>query len=211
MARSDRSRSGRNGYDRKDVYHQRAKAEGFRSRAAYKLQEIQERAKLLKRGQRVVDLGCWPGGWLQVASGIVGPRGRVVGIDIAAVDPPIEYENVFSIQGDFTEVPVLEAVIGELGALADCVISDAAPKLTGIRVADRAREEACLEAIEATLSPLLRPGGSFLAKLLECPEAHDFELRIKKRFDESRALKTKATRKGSSERYLIARGFRPDA
>ena len=146
-----------------------------------------------------------------MASGIVGPKGRVVGVDIAAIDPPIEYENVFSIQGDFSELPVLEAVIAELGAQADCVISDAAPKLTGIRVADRAREEACLEAIEATLSPLLRGGGSFLAKLLECPEAHAFELRIKKRFSESRALKTKATRKGSSERYLIARGFKPDA
>jgi 23S rRNA (uridine2552-2'-O)-methyltransferase len=195
-------------YDRKDAYHQRAKREGYRSRAAYKLQEIQERSRLLKRGQRVIDLGCWPGGWLQVAAEAVGPTGRVVGVDIAAVEPPIELENVFAIQGDFTELPVLQAILAELGGPVKCVISDAAPKLTGIRAADRALEEAVLEGIEATLPHLLLPGGTLLAKLLECPEAHDFEVRVRRGFDQVRAIKTKATRKGSTERYLLAFGYR---
>ena len=195
-------------YDRKDAYHQRAKREGYRSRAAYKLEEIQQRARLLKRGQRVVDLGCWPGGWLQVAGKIVGPTGRVVGVDLAPLEGAIEYENVFAIQGDFTDLPVLEGILEQLGARADVVLSDAAPKLTGIRAADRAREGALLEGVEAALPTLLAPGGSLLAKLLECPEAHAFELRIKKTFDQAKAQRTKATRKGSTERYLLARGYR---
>ena len=194
-------------YDRKDAYHQRAKREGYRSRAAYKLEEIQQRARLLKRGQRVVDLGCWPGGWLQVAGKIVGPQGRVVGVDLAELESPIEYENVFAMQGDFTDLPVLEGILEHLGAKANVVLSDAAPKLTGIRAADRAREEALLEGVEAALPTLLAPGGDLLVKLLECPEAHQFELRIKKAFERAKAHKTRATRKGSTERYLLARGY----
>ena len=198
-------------YDRKDSYHQRAKREGYRSRAAYKLEEIQQRARLLRRGQRVVDLGCWPGGWLQVAGKIVGREGRVVGVDLAALGHEIKYENVFSIQGDFTDLPVLQAILERLGRPADVVLSDAAPKLTGIRATDRAREEALLEGVAAALPTLLGSGGGLLVKLLECPEAHDFELRIKKAFTQTKTLETKATRKGSSERYLLARGYRSPA
>ena len=194
-------------YDRKDAFHRKAKREGFRSRAAYKLDEIQHRSRLLRRGHFVVDLGCWPGGWLQVAGRIVGREGRVVGVDIAPLEAPLEFENVFAIEGDFSEPPVLERVLERLGRPADIVLSDAAPKLTGIRVTDRAREEACLEAVEATLPALLAPGGGLLVKLLECPEAQSFERRIRAGFEEARALKPKATRKGSSERYLLARGF----
>jgi 23S rRNA (uridine2552-2'-O)-methyltransferase len=197
-------------YDRKDHYHQRAKREGYLSRAAYKLEEIQARAKLLRRGQRVVDLGCWPGGWLQVASQIVGREGRVVGVDNAAVEAVFEIGNVFAIQGDFTEVPVMEEILAKLKRPADVIISDAAPKLTGIRNTDRALEEALLEGIEATLETLLLPGGDLLVKLLECPEAHEFEVRMRKRFGKAKALKTKATRKGSNERYLLGRGYRPE-
>ncbi len=194
-------------YDRKDHYHQRAKQEGYLSRAAYKLEEIQARTRLMRRGQRVVDLGCWPGGWLQVVAGIVGREGRVVGVDIAPVEAEFESGNVFAIQGDFTEVPVLDEVLARLKKPAEVVLSDAAPKLTGIRNTDRALEEALLEGIEATLPTLLAPGGDLLVKLLECPEAHDFEVRIRKTFDQAKGLKTKATRKGSSERYLLARRY----
>ncbi len=194
-------------YDRKDPFHQKAKREGFRSRAAYKLDEIQQRSRLLRRGHFIVDLGCWPGGWLQVAGKIAGREGRVVGVDITPIDGAIEYENVFTIEGDFTEPAVLQAVLERLGRQAEVVLSDAAPKLTGIRVTDRAREEACLEAVEASLPTLLAPGGDILVKLLECPEAQSFERRIRKAFADTRALKPKATRKGSTERYLLAKGF----
>jgi len=194
-------------YDRKDAYHQRAKREGYRSRAAYKLAEIQKAHRVLRRGDRVVDLGCWPGGWLQVASPLVGPKGRVGGVDLAATEPLEECGNVFAIQGDLTEPTVLKALLEELGGPAQVVLSDAAPKLTGIRATDRAREEVLLEAIEVAFPQLLRPGGTLLVKLLECPEAQSFLQRTRKRFETAKTVKPKATRKGSTERYLLARGF----
>jgi 23S rRNA (uridine2552-2'-O)-methyltransferase len=195
-------------YQRKDHYHQRAKREGYRSRAAYKLEEIQRAQRLLRPGQRVVDLGCWPGGWLQVASAAVGARGRVVGVDRVAIEPPLRNENVIAICGDLAEPPVWKGVLEALGGLADAVLSDAAPKLTGVRATDCAREEALLEGVEAALSTLLRPGGSLLLKILESPEAQRVERRIRDRFERARGVKPGASRKGTTERSLLARGFR---
>ena len=195
-------------YDRKDLFHQRAKREGFRSRAAYKLDEMQREQRLLRPGDRVVDLGCWPGGWLQVAAEAVGPRGRVVGVDLALIDPPIPFETVIAFQADLAEPTVAERILAALGGLADVILSDAAPKLTGIRATDRAHEEALLEAIEALVPALLRPGGSLVAKLLEGPEAQVIVKRLRKRFGSARITTSEATRKGSSEKYLIARDFR---
>jgi 23S rRNA (uridine2552-2'-O)-methyltransferase len=195
-------------YQRKDHFHQRAKREGFRSRAAYKLEELQRAHGLLRAGQRVVDLGCWPGGWLQVASAAVGPGGRVVGVDLAALDPPIENANTISILGDLSQPAVHEEIIAALGGPADVLLSDAAPKLTGIRATDCAREEALLEAIEATLPVLLKPGGSLLLKILEGPGAQQIDRRIRARFEVARGVKPAASRKGTTERYLLARKFR---
>jgi 23S rRNA (uridine2552-2'-O)-methyltransferase len=195
-------------YDRKDHYHQRAKAEGYRSRAAYKLIEIDDAQRVLRRGMRVADLGCWPGGWLQVAAQRVGPEGRVVGVDLAPIEPALSLANVFAFQGDISDSATVGALTQQLGGAADVVLSDAAPKLTGIRSTDRAREEALLEAIAAAYPQLLEPGGALLVKLLECPEAHAFELGVRKRFEATKVVKPKASRKGTSERYLLARGFR---
>jgi 23S rRNA (uridine2552-2'-O)-methyltransferase len=194
-------------YDRKDHFHQRAKAEGYRSRAAYKLMEIDDAHRLLRRGARVADLGCWPGGWLQVAAQRVGAGGRVVGVDLAAVEPPLPDANVFALSGDLSDPSVIERLLAEAGGACDAVLSDAAPKLTGIRATDRAREEALLEAIAAAYPKLLAPGGTLLVKLLECPEAHAFELAVRKRFATTKVVKPKASRKGTTERYLLARGF----
>jgi 23S rRNA (uridine2552-2'-O)-methyltransferase len=195
-------------YQRKDHYHQRAKREGYRSRAAYKLEEIQRAQQLLRPGQRVVDLGCWPGGWLQVASAAVGARGRVVGVDRVEIEPPLKNENVIAICGDLAEPSVWKGILETLGGLADAVLSDAAPKLTGVRATDCAREEALLEGVEAALPTLLRPGGSLLLKILESPEAQRVERRIRDRFERARGVKPGASRKGTTERYLLARGFR---
>jgi 23S rRNA (uridine2552-2'-O)-methyltransferase len=197
------------GYRRKDAFHQRAKREGYRSRAAYKLAEIAERQALLPRGARVADLGCWPGGWLQVAAERVGPGGRVVGVDLAAIEPPLRIANVITIQGDFVEPTVLQAILDALGGPADVLLSDAAPKLTGVRDADRAREESLLEAVAAALPVLLRPGGDLLCKLLDSPEADAIARRIGASFREARTFRPEATRKGSAERYLLARGHQP--
>jgi 23S rRNA (uridine2552-2'-O)-methyltransferase len=193
--------------ERKDVFHQRAKREGYRSRAAYKLDELQRDHRLLRPGDRVVDLGCWPGGWLQVAAEAVGPSGRVVGVDLAAVDPPIPFESVIAFQADLAEPGVAARILAALGGPADAVLSDAAPKLTGIRATDRAHEESLLEAIEALLPDLLRPGGTLVVKLLEGPEAQAIAKRMQKRFASARITTSQATRKGSSEKYLIARDF----
>jgi len=195
-------------YDRKDHYHQRAKAEGYRSRAAYKLLEIDDAHRILRRGARVADLGCWPGGWLQVAAERVGSEGCVVGVDIAPIEPPLALANVFALSGNLAEHTVIAALLEQAGARFEVVLSDAAPKLTGIRATDRAREEALLEAIEAAVPQLLAPGGTLLVKLLECPEAHAFELGVRKQFDATKVLKPKASRKGTTERYLLARGYR---
>ena len=105
-------------YDRKDHFHQRAKREGFRSRAAYKLLEIQQSQRLLRPGQKVVDLGCWPGGWLQVAAQAVGAKGRVVGVDLAAIDPLLEYENVVAFSAHFTQPTAIKEIFEILGGPA---------------------------------------------------------------------------------------------
>lgn len=145
---------------------------------------------------------------MQVAAAIVGPRGRVVGIDLDET-PAFGSENVIALQGDLSQEGVEARILDALGGPADVVLSDAAPKLTGVRATDRAREEALLEALEALAPKLLRPGGSFVAKLLDAPEAQAFVTRLRPRFASAKVTKSQATRKGSSEKYLIALGFRP--
>ena len=198
-------------YQRKDAYYRRAQREGFRSRAAYKLLEIQQRQRLLRPGQRVLDLGCWPGGWLQVASRAVGGGGRVVGVDLQDVEP-LNLANVFAFRGDFTQPDVVKELIGLLdGERADVLLSDLAPKLTGVRARDRAREAELLEAVEQALPALLRPGGQLLMKLLESPEAQEVSRRLRGSFRRARSTRLRSTRKGSSEHYLLGRDFRGPA
>ncbi|MCH2172619.1 RlmE family RNA methyltransferase [Myxococcota bacterium] len=195
-------------YQRKDHFHQRAKREGYRSRAAYKLLEVQKRHRLLRRGQRVVDLGCWPGGWLQVAARAVGPRGRVVGVDVTAMEPELSEANAVALRGDLSDPALCGRILEELGARAEVMLSDAAPKLTGVRVTDRAREEELLLAVEATLPHLLKPGGDLLLKLLEGPEAQALSRRIGGCFKQAKTLRAAASRPSSTEKYLLARGFK---
>ncbi len=157
----------------------------------------------------MADLGCWPGGWLQRAAADVGASGRVVGIDRAPVDPPLALPNVVALEGDLGDSGTAARLVEALGGVADVVLSDAAPKLTGIRDRDRAAEEDLLCAVEALLPALLRPDGDLLLKILEGPEAQEVDRRIRKLFATAKTVKVRATRKGSSERYLLARKFRP--
>jgi 23S rRNA (uridine2552-2'-O)-methyltransferase len=142
-----------------------------------------------------------------VTAAAVGPGGRVVGVDLAPIDPPIESANAFSFVGDLTEAIVAEGILEKLAGPADVLLSDAAPKLTGVRATDRAREEALLEAVEALVPALLAPGGSLLLKLLDCPEADRVATRLRARFRRSSLIRPGATRRGSSERYLLGREY----
>jgi 23S rRNA (uridine2552-2'-O)-methyltransferase len=156
-----------------------------------------------------VDLGCWPGGFMQVAVELVGPRGVVVGVDLAQVEP-FENENMIAIQADLEDSSVCERILEFLGGQqADVVLCDAAPKLTGVRERDRASEERLLEAVEALLPRLLAPRGDLLVKILEGPEAQQIDRRIRQSFGKAKTARSSATRKGSSERYLVARDYRP--
>jgi 23S rRNA (uridine2552-2'-O)-methyltransferase len=159
----------------------------------------------------VADLGCWPGGWLQVASALVGPSGRVVGVDLVAIEPPLELANVVALQGDLMQAGVAEAVLGALGGFADALLCDAAPKLTGVRATDRAHEETLLGAVGELVPKLLKPGGNLLLKLMDGPEADAAVRRLRPLFEKLKTVRPEASRKGTSERYLLGWGYRPIA
>lgn len=195
-------------YKPHDSYYQRAKQEGYRSRAAYKLLELQQRYRLLRPGDAVVDLGAAPGGWLQVAANIVGQNGRVIGVDLQNIQP-FQQRHVTVIHGDVTTDEIQARIREFLGRPADCVISDMAPKLTGIRDADMAR---CLALNQIALKvavQFLRPGGSLLIKSFISNELHQFTAEIRQHFSAVQRTKPDATRQGSSEFYFFAKGFVP--
>jgi 23S rRNA (uridine2552-2'-O)-methyltransferase len=197
-------------YTPHDSFYKRAKQEGFRSRAAYKLLELQRRYHLLRTGDTVIDLGAAPGGWLQVISKIVGPRGKIIGVDLQAIQPFHEH-NIIFLQGDMTSAGMQKKIKDLLSRPADCALSDMAPKLSGIRDADTAR---CLELNQIALrtaAELLRPGGSLLIKSFVSDELHGFTTEIKKQFSDVQRSKPEATRQGSSEFYFVAKGFAPKA
>jgi len=193
-------------YNPRDRYYQKAKQEGYRSRAAYKLLDMQERYRLLKAGDAVVDLGGAPGGWLQVAAKIIGPKGRIVGVDLQPIQGFRE-ANIILIQGDMTSTDVQKKIQELLNGPADCVLSDLAPKLSGIRDVDSAR---CLELNQAALAvgaQLLRPHGSLLIKSFISNDLQSFTAELKKYFSAVQRTKPEATRQGSSEFYFYAKGF----
>lgn len=197
-------------YERKDAYYRRAKSEGFRSRAAYKLLEIDRRLKILRRGDRVVDLGSWPGGWLQVAAAAVGPGGRVVGIDLVAVDPlPEAWVTLFC--ADLADENVQARIGAALGGPADVVLSDMAPKLSGIRARDEARASELVHLALGFARRHLRPGGRFLVKLFDGPESNQLLAELRKSFGKVKGIRPEATRRGSAELYADCSDYRAGA
>jgi 23S rRNA (uridine2552-2'-O)-methyltransferase len=193
-------------YNPQDRYFKKAKQEGYRSRAAYKLLELQQRYRLMKAGDRVIDLGAAPGGWLQVAAKIVGPSGKVIGVDLQSIEPLSE-RNVILLSGDIRSEEIQQRIRELLGGRADCVLSDLAPKLSGIRDADTAR---CLELNQIALAvarQLLRPGGILLVKSFVSNDLQLFTNQLKQQFSAVQRTKPEATRQGSSEFYFYARGL----
>lgn len=180
-------------YNPHDTYYKKAKQEGYRSRAAYKLIELQQRFRLMKAGDWVVDLGAAPGGWLQVATRVVGPHGKVIGVDLQAIDGFHE-SNIMLVQGDITAEDTERKIKKLMGGPPHCVISDLAPRLSGIRDADTAR---CLELNRAALkiaTELLRPGGTLLIKSFINNELPAFTLEIKKHFRSVQRIRPEVTR-----------------
>jgi len=195
-------------YDPQDRYFKKAKHEGYRSRAAYKLLELQQRFRLLRSGDSVVDLGAAPGGWLQVAAKIVGPKGKIVGVDLERIEPLLQ-SNITLLRGDITDSEIQQRIEQLLNGHADCVISDMAPKLSGIRDTDMARcSELNRVALDAAIH-LLRRNGLLLIKSFISDDLRDFTAELKRHFDAIHRTKPDATRQGSSEFYFIAKEFDP--
>lgn len=192
---------------RKDHYYRKAKQEGYRSRAAYKLLEIQRRFKIFRKGARVLDLGCAPGGWLQFIAAEVGATGRMVGVDLQKTKP-LGSGNVELIRGDITEPEVRTLIRKALGGEAHVVTSDLSPNLTGIRFQDHMRSCELVMTGLAVARELLKPGGVFLAKVFQGEELDAVVRELKAGFGEVRRVVPTASRKASSEIYLLARGFR---
>jgi 23S rRNA (uridine2552-2'-O)-methyltransferase len=185
-----------------DSYVQKAQAEGMRSRAAYKLIELDERSGLLKRGMVVVDLGAAPGGWSQVARDRVGPGGRVVATDILPMD---ELAGVEFIQGDFREEAVLQTLLDRLGGrVADLVISDMAPNISGVDAVDQPRAMVLAELALDMAGRVLKPGGTFVMKLFQGEGSDAFIMDVRKRFTKVSVRKPKASRPRSREVYIVA-------
>ena len=186
-----------------DPYVKRAQAEGFRSRAAYKLQQIAERDKLLGPGMTVVDLGAAPGGWTQVAAKAVGPAGRVIAVDILEMAQVL---GVTVIRGDFQEEATLQAVDRALeGRAVDLVISDMAPNLSGIASVDQARAAGLAElALEFALTHL-KPQGNFLVKTFQGAGYDQLVGTLRRSFVQLLTRKPEASRSRSSEVYLLGR------
>lgn len=189
-----------------DVYVRRAKEEGYRSRASFKLLEIQEQDRLIKRGMTVVDLGAAPGGWSQVAANLVGDAGQVVASDILPIDslPDVEF-----LQGDFTEQAVLDSLIKLLkDEHADLVISDMAPNMSGMRDIDIPQVMYLAELALDLARTVLKPEGSFLAKVFHGEGYEELQKQLKSSFTSLKVRKPRASRARSSEIYLLASGFR---
>jgi len=203
-----RSKSSQNWLKRHfdDPYVKEAQKAGYRSRAAFKLLELQERSRFLRPGQVVVDLGAAPGGWSQIAVPLVGRKGAVIALDILPMD---QLEGVDFIQGDFTEAAVHDELLAHLeGRGVDLVMSDMAPNISGLKAVDQPRAMYLAElALDFALS-VLKPGGAFLVKVFQGEGFDDYLRQVRATFDKVVIRKPKASRPKSREVYLLAQGFR---
>ena len=189
-----------------DPYVRKAQAAGYRSRAAYKLLEIDAKDKLLRRGAKVVDLGAAPGGWSQVAVARVKPGGTVIAVDLLELAP---VPGVSALRGDFREPAVQAAIVEALvGAEADLVLSDMSPNISGIASADQARAAELAEAALEFCRAHLAPGGVFLLKMFQGESFAEVHKALKAAFREVLVRKPAASRGESRETYLLARGLR---
>ncbi len=191
-------------YNRKDHLYQKAKEEGYRSRAAYKLIEVQDAYKIIKSGNSVLDVGAWPGGWTQVALNYVGDSGSVTAIDLQALDP-IDDPRCKLIAGDARD---LEQILGTNEPSFDVVVSDMSAKLTGIKEADQAAAVGCAELALYVAQQNLKQGGNFLVKVFKGGDVEGFVKSTRPMFNKLLRSELKSTRNTSNEFYVIGLGFK---
>jgi len=203
-----RSKSSRRWLDEhvNDPYVKQAQKDGYRSRASYKLIELDDKDKLIRPGMLVLDLGSAPGGWSQVAGRLVGHHGRVLATDILPMD---SLENVDFIQGDFTEQAVFDQILAYLdGRRPDLIISDMAPNISGIDAADQASSMYLVELALDMVRQVLKPRGNFVAKVFQGEGSDDFLKDVRASFDKVVIRKPAASRPRSREVYMVAKGFK---
>jgi 23S rRNA (uridine2552-2'-O)-methyltransferase len=189
---------------RNDYYYKKAKKMDYRSRAAFKLKQIDDRFHILRKGARVVDLGAAPGGWLQVAREVVGPTGKVVGLDMQSIEP---IDDVIVIRGDIREEETVNELFSQIGGKVDVVLSDMSPHISGSYSMDHARSvELCHHGL-AFASKVLKKRGCMVMKIFQGDLMQDFLAEVRKHFGEVRLHGPKASRSSSSEIYIIAKGF----
>ncbi len=203
-----RSKSSRRWLDEhvNDPYVKRAQKDGLRSRSSYKLIELNEKDRLIRPGMLIMDLGSAPGGWSQVAGKLVGEKGRVIATDILPMDP---LDNVDFIQGDFTEDAVFQQLLDKLdGRQPDLIVSDIAPNLSGIAVADQASSMYLVELTLDMVRKVLKPDGNYVVKVFQGEGSDDFLRDVRTSFEKVVVRKPAASRPRSNEVYLVAKGFK---
>lgn len=196
-------------YNPKDYYFHKAKKENFAARAVFKIQEIDERFKILKPGYKILDLGAAPGSWTQYASQKVGPQGRILAIDLQSI--PLTLPNAQFICADLRDLN-LDKTVHDAGILPpfDVVLSDMAPKTTGIRVTDQARSLDLCELALDTAHRFLRPRGTFVCKLFHSDEFEGFRKKLRACFGKVEVLRPKSTRKESKEVFFVCTLYQPN-
>ncbi len=190
---------------KRDYYRRAARKEGFRSRAAYKLLEINNSYHIIQRGMYIVDLGCAPGGWLQVASKVVGSTGRVLGIDLRPVNP---LSNVQFVQGDLNDNFLAEKILDILGRKVNVLLSDVAPNISGIWQLDHVRQISLTQNAVSIAEKILTKNGSAVLKAFEGEMLNELREELKKKFSSMQLYKPRSSRKTSSEMYLVCLGYK---
>ena len=191
-----------------DPYYKRAKQEDYRSRASYKLKQLDKKFKIIKEGNTVVDLGAAPGGWSQVALEKVGEEGMVVGVDLNRFKKFHE-ENYYGMRGDFTTPEVQEKIMKIIGGKAKVVMSDASPSLSGIKNIDQLRSIDLTNAVIGIADNILEEKGNLVMKVFQGPEYKQMLDSLKGKYRQVKTTKPPSSRKKSSEMYVVGLGFKP--
>lgn len=193
-------------YNKQDYYYHLAKKEGYRARSAYKLKQIQKKFHIIRRGQIVIDLGAAPGGWTQVASEVIGNKGRIITVDKNPIRR-FDKDNIITLQMDMRSNKLLKYLTQEMGEKADVVLSDLAGNTTGQWHLDAERQQFLALLAFKVSKVLLKSGGNFVTKIFRGPSIKEFENEIKPAFNTIRNWRPPATRKASAEEYIICKGF----